>query len=339
MAKVKKMRAHQMAEQLSMPFKEFRQYAQQQGYKLYSVQESLPLEEARALIAAVQKSLASDAQMPDLIASTNSATTENTPETAASVAHSHTDPEMLVVEAAQPPVVEAVPSPVVEAVPSPVVEAVPSPVVETAQPPVVEAAQSPVVETAAIEASSADQGLAVAETMSGTYAAWAQIVQLTSNHTETAKDSGTNPAFYLAEMIETGGESGEVARWPSDSMEVSVLKAESSAALVQIERVQQTTLLRVVTFQFEHTQTRPGDRLFVVGDRPEMGKWDPAQGVELDPSAWPMWKASILLPEGTRFSYKLVQKTAQGWVWELGADRHGVCEEGAIGILEGVFRR
>jgi len=141
-----------------------------------------------------------------------------------------------------------------------------------------------------------------------------------------------------AETFETGGESGEVARWRSDSMEVPVLKAKSSAGLVQIKSVQQTTLLRVVTFHIEHTQTRPGDRLFVVGDRPEMGMWEPAQGVELDPSAWPMWKASILLPEGTRFSYKLVQKTAQGWVWELGANRNGVCEEGATGILEGVFR-
>lgn len=300
MAKVKKMRAHQMAEQLSMPFKQFRQHAQQQGYKLYSVQESLPIDEARALIAAVQKAVTSDSQTPEPIASTRTIATEDTPETAETAASPNTDTD--------------------------------------AQSSVVEAVETPVVEAAAIETPSTNQGLVVAETMSGTYAAWAQIVQLTSNRTEAAKDSGTNPAFYLAEMIETGGESGEVARWPSDSMEVPVLKAESSAGLVQIKSVQQTTLLRVVTFHIEHAQTRPGDRLFVVGDRPEMGMWEPAQGVELDPSAWPMWKASILLPEGTRFSYKLVQKTAQGWVWELGANRNGVCEEGATGILEGVFR-
>lgn len=305
MSKVKKMRAYQMAEQLSMPFKDFRQHAQQQGHKLYSAQESYPIEEARALIASVQRAVALATQpSADIAISTKAVmdasaeTTDVSAETTVDMADGMTETDKAIEGA--------------------------------------EAATRPLVELS--EASLVIERLAVAETMSGAYTAWAQIAQLTSDGTESAKDSGTNPAFFLAEMIETGGDSGAVAQWPSESMDVPVLQEESAASMVRVERIQQTTLLRAVTFQVEHALTRPGDRLFVVGDRPEMGTWDPARGVELDPSAWPMWKASILLPEGTHFSYKIVQKTPKGWVWELGANRSGSCEGDASGILESVFR-
>ncbi|MCX5378689.1 carbohydrate-binding module family 20 domain-containing protein [Streptomyces sp. NBC_00091] len=68
--------------------------------------------------------------------------------------------------------------------------------------------------------------------------------------------------------------------------------------------------------------TAPGQNIHVTGDRPELGAWNTAGALKLDPAAYPVWKLDVTLPAGTSFSYKYVRKDASGNVtWESGANR------------------
>lgn len=71
-----------------------------------------------------------------------------------------------------------------------------------------------------------------------------------------------------------------------------------------------------------HDQTAWGDTVLLVGELEQAGVWNPALGVELDPAAWPIWRATLELPMGVRMAYKLVVRDAAGEVhWEQGRDR------------------
>ncbi|MFJ6795628.1 carbohydrate-binding module family 20 domain-containing protein [Streptomyces sp. NPDC091268] len=68
--------------------------------------------------------------------------------------------------------------------------------------------------------------------------------------------------------------------------------------------------------------TSLGQNVFVTSDRAELGAWNPAGALKLDPAAYPVWKLDVALPPGTAFAYKYVRKDAAGNVtWESGANR------------------
>ena len=68
--------------------------------------------------------------------------------------------------------------------------------------------------------------------------------------------------------------------------------------------------------------TQYGQNVFVVGDVTALGGWDPARAVALSSASYPVWRAEVTLPAGTRFAYKYVRKDASGAVtWESGANR------------------
>lgn len=68
--------------------------------------------------------------------------------------------------------------------------------------------------------------------------------------------------------------------------------------------------------------TVPGQNIYVTGDRAELGSWNTASALKLDPAAYPVWKLDVTLPPGTVFAYKYVRKDAAGNVtWESGANR------------------
>ncbi|MEU6455864.1 carbohydrate-binding module family 20 domain-containing protein [Streptomyces sp. NPDC047065] len=65
-----------------------------------------------------------------------------------------------------------------------------------------------------------------------------------------------------------------------------------------------------------------GQNIYVTGNRPELGDWNPGDALKLDPAAYPVWKGDVELPEGTLFEYKYVRKDEAGNVtWESGANR------------------
>ena len=78
-----------------------------------------------------------------------------------------------------------------------------------------------------------------------------------------------------------------------------------------------------VTFGVNATTTW-GQNVYVVGDLPALGSWNPAAGVALSSAAYPVWRTTLNLPAGTSFQYKYVKRDGSGnVVWESGANRTG----------------
>jgi len=77
-----------------------------------------------------------------------------------------------------------------------------------------------------------------------------------------------------------------------------------------------------LTFEVTKDDTQFGDTLYLVGDLPELGKWDPAKAVEFDSSDWPLWRTELTLPAGVRAEYKLIIKHEDGKVtWTEGPNQ------------------
>ncbi|MGE7386622.1 carbohydrate-binding module family 20 domain-containing protein [Streptomyces sp. NPDC004126] len=85
--------------------------------------------------------------------------------------------------------------------------------------------------------------------------------------------------------------------------------------------------------------TVPGQDIYVTGDRPELGGWNTAAALKLDPAAYPVWKLDVTLPAGTSFAYKYVRKDASGNVtWESGANRNATVPAGGKVTLTDTWR-
>ncbi|BFU43166.1 S8 family serine peptidase [Krasilnikovia sp. MM14-A1004] len=70
------------------------------------------------------------------------------------------------------------------------------------------------------------------------------------------------------------------------------------------------------------TPTRWGQNVYVVGDVPQLGGWDPARGVPLGAAGYPVWSGGVGLPAGTPIEFKYVIRDPDGTVtWEPGANR------------------
>jgi len=53
-------------------------------------------------------------------------------------------------------------------------------------------------------------------------------------------------------------------------------------------------------------ETRQGESVYVVGDRPELGAWDVTKALRLSPASYPTWSIRIALPAGTRYQYRFL---------------------------------
>jgi hypothetical protein len=96
-----------------------------------------------------------------------------------------------------------------------------------------------------------------------------------------------------------------------------------------------------VMFAAEHDGTGWGDRVFVVGNDPALGAWDPRRGVELQTSddLFPAWAGHIRLPAGGDVEYKFVTIKADGSIeWEPGPNRTlSVPDSGRATVMSGEY--
>lgn len=78
-----------------------------------------------------------------------------------------------------------------------------------------------------------------------------------------------------------------------------------------------------VTVSFNvQAQTTPGQDVYLVGDHPLLGAWNPSSGIKLAYGAYPNWPTTISLPAATPFQYKYVKIDQSGApTWESGANR------------------
>ena len=94
-----------------------------------------------------------------------------------------------------------------------------------------------------------------------------------------------------------------------------------------------------VSFRASTPRRRRGQNVFVVGDRAELGSWNPASAVALSSAAYPVWRASVALPAGTVVQYKYVRKESNGAVtWESGANRTVTVQAGGVLTLTDTWR-
>jgi alpha-amylase len=64
-----------------------------------------------------------------------------------------------------------------------------------------------------------------------------------------------------------------------------------------------------------------GENIYVVGNRPELGDWNPANGVPLSAATYPIWRGTVTLPANVTFEYKYVKRMGSQVIWETGGNR------------------
>jgi len=83
-----------------------------------------------------------------------------------------------------------------------------------------------------------------------------------------------------------------------------------------------------------------GQEVAVVGSIPELGSWQPAQGVRLrtDSGTYPVWSGAVDLPAGVGFEYKYVKLNPDGTVeWEQGGNRIATVDDSGGGCSQNFY--
>ena len=76
-----------------------------------------------------------------------------------------------------------------------------------------------------------------------------------------------------------------------------------------------------ITFKVQAT-TNWGESIYLVGDDPLLGQWEPDAGIKMSPAEYPTWSVTLSLPALGNFSYKYARRDAQGVSrYEQGNDR------------------
>jgi len=79
-----------------------------------------------------------------------------------------------------------------------------------------------------------------------------------------------------------------------------------------------------VAFRCDNGLTSLGQSVYVVGNVPALGDWDPARAVRLEPQAYPRWTGEIALPAQAQIDWKCIKRDEQNpaarLVWEPGSD-------------------
>lgn len=82
-----------------------------------------------------------------------------------------------------------------------------------------------------------------------------------------------------------------------------------------------------VAVSFTHRVTTvPGDTIKIVGNTPQLGAWNPSQGLSLSASSYtssnPVWTITLNIPAGTAVQYKFLKVSSGGVVtWESDPNR------------------
>ena len=69
--------------------------------------------------------------------------------------------------------------------------------------------------------------------------------------------------------------------------------------------------------------TSVGQNVYVVGDLPQLGAWNPDAAILLSGATAPVWRANVSLPASTAVQFKYIKKPADGGgavQWETGAN-------------------
>lgn len=76
------------------------------------------------------------------------------------------------------------------------------------------------------------------------------------------------------------------------------------------------------SFSLGQGHTAFGQNIYLVGNLPQLGGWDPEAALPLTPDAYPTWSASLALEPGQEVEFKFIKRSQGGGVvWESGPNR------------------
>lgn len=95
-----------------------------------------------------------------------------------------------------------------------------------------------------------------------------------------------------------------------------------------------------VDFTVDGFVTQPGQDLYVVGDQPEPGNWDPARAVKLNWVDSDTWSGPVFFTasKGRAIQYKYVMRQGSSTTWESGANRTYTVPASGSGSRNDVWR-
>lgn len=72
-----------------------------------------------------------------------------------------------------------------------------------------------------------------------------------------------------------------------------------------------------ITFRLHNGHTVIGENVYVVGNKPELGNWDPSRAIKLLAYNYPSWTRTIEgIPQGSNLEFKFIKKHGGNVVWE-----------------------
>ncbi|MEV4182688.1 carbohydrate-binding module family 20 domain-containing protein [Streptosporangium canum] len=108
--------------------------------------------------------------------------------------------------------------------------------------------------------------------------------------------------------------------WESGSNRAFSTPGGGTHAVTEVFRGD-TASQTAVSFNADVT-THYGQNVYVVGNLPALGGWNPGQAIALSSADYPIWRVAVNLPPDTAVEYKYVKKNPDGSVtWESGGNR------------------
>ncbi|WP_228644716.1 carbohydrate-binding module family 20 domain-containing protein [Microtetraspora sp. AC03309] len=108
--------------------------------------------------------------------------------------------------------------------------------------------------------------------------------------------------------------------WESGSNRTVTTPASGTHAVTETFRGD--TASQIATYFNADVTTWYGQNVFVVGNVPALGGWDPNQAIALSSADYPIWRVAVNLPPNTAVEYKYIKKNPDGAVtWESGSNR------------------
>ena len=90
--------------------------------------------------------------------------------------------------------------------------------------------------------------------------------------------------------------------------------------------------LSAVTFEAQNATTFWGQNVYVVGDVPELGAWNPAAAISLQDTSYPNWSGAITVKQGEAIQFKFIKVDGAGnVVWENGGNRQLIVPTTSVG--------
>lgn len=172
-----------------------------------------------------------------------------------------------------------------------------------------------------------------------------RVVELiTDGHAATGVTVGGDPLPQLASQADfdagnTGwinaGRNRTLARSVSESVDV-----QQKFIFELTDRLPQRTSLHFVC---TNGPTVPGQAIFVLGNLPVLGEWDPSQAIRLDATQYPRWSRVVEnLPPGTNVEWKFIRRLEDGATvlqWDTDGPNHAVhtAADGFSGTVRAEF--